>query len=168
MSRWLDLAARMQAGDEPRANSANSANSCPEPVAEGPNGTNGTNGTTPLPTDIVAGLKRLGGMAAPRITRPEVWPQVVADAQRLVAEGWAAQAIGLGWAPLHLWGCSPEKGGNEAQDGLAVVLAGRRIVLLDDRSAIIESAAGTRRVFNVLPMAGAVMLWELGNGRARG
>jgi hypothetical protein len=118
-----------------------------------------------IPADAAQGLHRLGAARCPPITRPAVWPEIVADALRLIDEGWATQALALGWLPLHLWGCSPEKGGNEAQDGLAVVLAGRRIILLDDRSAIIESGAGTRRVFSVRPMTGAILLWELSNGR---
>jgi len=115
-----------------------------------------------LPAPIRAGLYELLRQPCPRITRPEVWPEIIGDAVRLADEGWAAKALALGWPPLALWGCSPDKGGNPDHDGLAVILARRRIVLLDERIAIIEAGAGARVLFNVRSMAGAVMLWELG------
>jgi len=118
-----------------------------------------------LPTEVLNGLAMLASGRAPRITRPELWSEFVADAVRLVDEGWAQQALALGWSPLHLWGCSPDKGGNIDHDGLAVTLAGRRIVLLDERAAVIESGAGSRRLFCRREMQGAVLLWDLGRVR---
>jgi len=118
-----------------------------------------------LAPDLADGLTRLRMMSPPRITRPAVWPVVVADALRLASEGWAAQALALGWEPVQLWGCSPDKGGNPDHDGLAVLLCERRIVVLDDRSALIESQAGARRLFNRRPMVGAVLLWDIGRGK---
>lgn len=108
------------------------------------------------------GLRRLRVMAAPHIAAPEVWPGIVEDAARLANEGWAAQALALGWSPLHLWGCSSDRGGNPEHDGLAVWLAGRRVLLLDETSCIADSGAGRRSIFNRHPMEDAVMLWELG------
>lgn len=115
-----------------------------------------------LPADIIAGLRTLRRHRPPPIARPEVWPEIVADAVRLVDQGWAQQALALGWEPLQLWGCSPAIGGNIDMDGLAVRLCGRRIVLLDERTAILESGAGTHAVFNRRSMEGAVFLWNLG------
>lgn len=113
-----------------------------------------------LPADLVAGLKSLRTDSGPIITRPEVWPEVVADAIRLAGEGWAVKALALGWQPIQLWG-SPMPGGSVDDEGLAVRLCGRRIVLLDEASAIMESAAATRAVFNRRPMDGAILLWDL-------
>ena len=158
MSRWLDLAAQMEGSGEPCANSAISANR----AETAPNDTTGTNGTQALPSPIVGGLKRLREMAAPRITRPEVWLAIVTDALRLASDGWAAQALALGWSPLDLWGCSPVRGGNVSHDGLAVWIDGRRVLLLDDASCIVEAGSG-RSVFNRSSVApGGVMLWQLG------
>ncbi len=157
MSRWLDLAAEMLGGAEPCANSANRANSPPD----APNGTNGTNGTA-LPAALAAGLASLRAKPAPRITRPDVWPEIVADAERLARCGWAAQALALGWEPLQLFGCSPAAGGIADLEGLAVWLAGRRIILLDSRSVIVANGPRSRSIFNRRSMDGAVFLWELG------
>lgn len=112
-------------------------------------------GTPALPPEIVVGLNRLRGMHVPHITRPEVWPEIVADAQRLASEGWAVSALGLGWSPLELWGWSPE------QEGLAVWLAGRPLVLVDDTMAIVR-VGSLRSVFNRCPATGAKLLWEMG------
>jgi len=115
-----------------------------------------------LPAPIRAGLYELLRQPCPRITRPEAWPEIIGDAVRLADEGWATQALALGWEPAHLWGCSPDRGGNTDHDGLAVMLAGRRIILLDERAAIIDAGNGARALFNVRLMPGAVLLWELG------
>jgi hypothetical protein len=155
MSRWLELAASMQADDEPRANSVTSANMQP-------NGTNDANGTAPLPADVLTGLRRLRTMAAPRITRLEVWPQIVADAQQLVDDGWAQQALALGWHELELFGVGAKSSADF--EGLAVWLAGRRLILIDDRSAIAADGDG-RSYFNRPPNfdpSGAAYLWEFG------
>lgn len=127
-------------------------------------------GAACLPADLVDGLAELRSCPAPRITRPEVWPVVVADALRLADDGWASQALGLGWGPVDIWGCSPDVGGNPDHDGLAVWLAGRRVLLLDERTCIVEAGPVARSVFTRRqpPPAGAVFLWELGKGARRG
>jgi hypothetical protein len=118
---------------------------------------------TSLPADIVAGLARLRGMRPPRIKSPDVWSTVVADAARLAAEGWAAQALALGWKDKELFGTCGTSGGNSTQEGLAVWLAGRRVLLLDALSCIVDVGAGTRAVFygrSVRP--GGIFIWDLG------
>jgi hypothetical protein len=62
---------------------------------------------------------------------------------------------------LDLWGCSPDIGGNPDHDGLAVWLDGRRILLLDERTCIVDAGAGARAVFTRRPIDGAVLLWEI-------
>jgi hypothetical protein len=118
---------------------------------------------TSLPADLVAGLARLQGMRPPRIKAPEVWPTVVADAVRLAAEGWAEHALALGWKDKELFGTCGLPGGDGAQEGLAVWLAGRRVLLLDALSCIVDVGAGGRAIFygrSVRP--GGVFLWDLG------
>lgn len=84
-------------------------------------------------------------MPTPRLKDRTRWRPVVADADRLVTEGWAAQAFALGWHPLELfgWGLT----GEDRYDGLAVWLAGRRIIVLDDSSVVVRDG-DWRRIFN--------------------
>ena len=117
----------------------------------------GTGGTL-LPEELALGLKRLRLMPAPRITDPSAWPEIISDATRIADEGWAARAIGLGWSALDLFGCSID-GEYEA---LAVWLRTRRIILIDERSAITVANDGRRHVFNRRDHEGAILLWELG------
>ena len=102
-------------------------------------------------------------MRPPRITRPEIWLAVVADAVRLAADGRAAQALRLGWSALELWGCSPDRGGNPDHDGLAVWLDGRRVLLIDGATCMVETEPDARSVFHRRSVAaGGVFLWDLG------
>ena len=118
---------------------------------------------TSLPEDVAAGLERLPTRRPPRIPRPEIWLAVVADAVRLASDGWAAQALRLGWSPLELGGCSPDRGGNSDHDGLTVWLDGRRVLLVDDATCIVESGPDAKSVFHRRSVAaGGVFLWDLG------
>ena len=111
-----------------------------------------------LPPDIAAGLARLPSLPSPPLSLP-VWPDIVADALRLVNEGWAATALGLGWSPLHLWGAHLDT------PGLAVWLCGRRIVLLSETSCTVADGPDRRAVFNCRqPAPGTCFLWEYGRG----
>ena len=156
MGKWLDLAARLEAGDGGGDNRDERDESPPiGPIV--PNVLHG------LPADVLRGLAALPKMAAPRITRPDVWPTVVADAVRLAAEGWATQALALGWKDKELFGTCGLPGGDSTQEGLAVWLAGRRVLLLDALSCIVDVGAGTKAVFygrSVRP--GGVFIWDLG------
>src|SRR5665213_1163529 len=156
MGKWMDLAAQLEAGAGSEDNRDNRDNSPPNvPIVPNVPGL--------LPPDLSDGLESLRAMAAPRITRPEVWPEIVSDALLLARDGWAETAMALGWSPLQLWGCSPDRGGNPADDGLAVWLAGRRVLLIDGASCIVESGPKARAVFSRRPAAGAVFLWQLGS-----
>jgi len=86
-----------------------------------------------LPPDLEAGLGRLRTTRTPRITNPSVWPEIVADAVRIADEGWASQAFGLGWEPLHLFGWEPSADPDTWDYSLAVLLAGRPIRAVDER-----------------------------------
>lgn len=121
-----------------------------------------------LPAACAAGLVRLSDMATPSITRPEVWMPIVSDALRLATDGWAAQALALGWTELDLWGCSPVCGGNAAHDGLAVWIDGRRPLLIDETSCMVEAGPGAHAIFNRRRSAGSVFLWDLGKRDVRG
>lgn len=118
-----------------------------------------------LPPDLVDGLKCLASLAAPRLRAPEVWPEVVNDARRLVAEGWAAKALGLGWSPLDLFGGVTDPDGDATADGLAVRLRGRPILALCSAFATVGSQSGTRTYLYRGNNIGARLLWEIGRGR---
>ncbi len=156
MGKWLDLAAQLEA----EAGSGDNRDDRDNSTANVPNVPNVPQS---LPAAVRAGLATLQTMAAPRITRPEIWPGVVEDALRLAGDGWAVQALSLSWSPLDLWGCSSVAGGNPDHDGLAVWLDGRRIVLLDERTCIVDAGAGARAVFTRRASTGAVLLWDISN-----
>jgi hypothetical protein len=153
MGRWSDLAARMRAADEAENNRSNSHNSpAVAPIAPNVPIVPGV-----LPPSISAGLEQLRTQPAPRLSLPQVWPQIVDDAHRLASEGWAEKALSLGWSALHLWGAHLET------PGLAVWLCGRRIALLGDSSCTVISSPERRSIFNLRPPAeGTCFLWEYG------
>jgi len=115
-----------------------------------------------IDADMADGLLRLQNMTPPRIAKPEVWREVVADCVRLATEGWANEAMKQGWCPHSLWGVSPAAGGMADLEGLGVFLAGRRIVRIKPRFCEIDAGPGARIFFNRRSMEGAVLVWELG------
>lgn len=119
-----------------------------------------------LPADTADGLKRLARMAVPRGVRcPEVWPIAIADAQRLAAEGWASQALKLGWSALDLFGAVLDPAGNREADGLAVRLGGRKVLALCSTFATVDDGKGGRSYLYRGDAKGVRLLWELGRGR---
>ena len=122
-----------------------------------------------LPDDLAAALRRLEMMPAPRkLQQPANWRGVVADAMVLARDQWAAKAMALGWTVGDLFGVG-ERTDWEFQ-GLVVWLNGRRIVMLDEKQAIVADPQGDRRsIFvrgglrhGVQPKVAPVMLWEFG------
>ena len=134
----------------------------PENAPIVPNVTN----VTGLPADVLSGLERLKVASAPRLMRPERWPIAVADALRLAVDGWAAQALGLGWSPLDLFGAVPASGGDPTADGLAVKLQGRKVLALCGSFATVADTGG-RSFLHRGNNGGARLLWELGRGRSK-
>lgn len=141
------------------ANSANSANSPPERAEIDPNGPNGTNGTG-LPPEVLRGLTWLANAPPPARVDHERWPQTVADAKMIAADGWADKAMGLGWSALDLFGASTT--GSEYGDGLAAWLRGRSLLALAETWAVARDDHGNRHYFNRPRGEGARLLWTLG------
>lgn len=115
-----------------------------------------------LPDDIRDGLNALRTMAPPAgAASDEVWREIVGDAVKLARRGWVEQALALGWHPLDLFGCGTA---DDPFVGLAVWLAGRRVVLVDENSAM--AISGTERsIFYRRPLGEPpkpVLLWDLG------
>lgn len=165
MTSWRDFARKLEPDGSERANSAISANSPPDEPETGPNGTNGTNGTATLPVDVAAGIARLRDMACPRGVGPAAWGETVRDALMVAEEGWAHQALSLGWSALDLFGAVTGKNDDPRADGLAVWLSGRKLRAISAIAATAVDAAGVRFCFNRPRAAGARLLWELGGGR---
>lgn len=115
-----------------------------------------------LPNELVEGLSALREMPVPAPARslPQEWHRITEDALWLWREGWAAQALSLGWEPLHLFGIKPDLA-SDARPGLAVRLFGHRKVMLAADHAIIVAGERDRINFDVRDPAGAILLWEL-------
>lgn len=122
-----------------------------------------------LPDDLAAALRRLEMMPAPRkLQQPSKWRAVVADAVVLARDRWAAKAMALGWTVGDLFGVGPRTDWDF--QGLAVWLDGRRIIMLDEKQAIVAGDSGNCRSAFVRggmrhgthPIVAPVMLWELG------
>lgn len=79
-------------------------------------------------------LRRLEGLPPPlRIKDRDAWQRTVADALRLARDGWASNAIALGWAAADLYGIGRQNSGE--WDALATWLEGRRVAALTEWSA---------------------------------
>lgn len=118
-----------------------------------------------LPADVRTGLEWLSSIAAPRSLGAGIWPEIVRDAQALASNGWAVQAIGLGWSPLDLWGAVVDPDGDPAADGLAVKLEGRRVLAVCATFATVADERGGRAYLYRGENEGARLLWALDRGR---
>ncbi|MDB5583378.1 MAG: hypothetical protein JWR80_8554 [Bradyrhizobium sp.] len=150
VNSWRDMAADIMAAKRPSPDAPAPAE--PERFA--------------LPDDLREGVSRLAVMRPPRITRPEIWGEVVADALRLVQEGWASHALSLGWSGGDLFGIGPKD--DWEFEGLAVWLRSRKLVMIDAATAVVMDGAkhayferggpGHGRMPTIAP----VMLWNFG------
>ncbi len=114
-----------------------------------------------LAANLMAGLDKLRTMAAPRITKPEVWPEIVADSLRIETEGWASQALALGWDARSLWGVEPSADPDPWDYSLAVMLAGRSIRAVDEHRFYMRNG-DVRSFFERRPRPALTKyLWEI-------
>jgi hypothetical protein len=153
MLSWRDMAADIRA--------ARKTEESPPPAAQAGSG-------LVLPSAVTLGIHKLTSLRAPRVTRPAVWAEVVADACRLANDGWAAQALALGWSVGDLFGIGPKDDWDF--EGLAVWLRSRKLLLLDADTAIAADGEG-RDYFERggarhgrMPTIDPVMLWDFGRG----
>lgn len=115
-----------------------------------------------LPIDLVRGIARLYQQPAPRVTKPDVWPVIVADALYLATTGWALDALALGWHPLELFGCVAAVDGDDNRLGLAGRLDGRDIVRISEEAALLQVAAAPVILRRNSSFEGTTYLWEYG------
>lgn len=167
MASWRDYARAVDVTPESCANSAISAKSPVSGSSLAPIGTNDTNGTAylSLPLPIAGGLAGLPVMACPRELNAARWPVAVADAVKLGTDGWAAKAIALGWSDLDMFGVVAAPDGDPEADGLAVKLAGRRLLAISGSFATLHNGAGGRIYLHRGYNDGAVLMWALGGER---
>lgn len=162
-SSWRDILPKVLAEREAVAVSDVSAVSTPETGHNVPNRTNCTNCT--LPAELSAGLASLDGGRCPIRGKSSEWAAVVSDAKRLAEDGWASQALALGWTALDLYGSVPDPAGDPGADGLAVKLAGRRVLAISGKFATVENGPSARLFIYRRTNEGARLLWALGRGR---
>jgi hypothetical protein len=122
------------------------------------------NGGT-LPEDIARWVSKLRKMPCPSRVDPGHWRAAVRDCQWLCIEGWAEQALALGWTPLDLFGAVTDRRDDPAGDGLAVKLAGRKLLAISEGFATVENGPHGRAYLHRSNDPGARLLWELGRGR---
>jgi len=150
MGSWRDVAAAVAQRQQPEANAITVEN-------------------FGLPDDLATALRRLETLPPPRkLERAANWQGVIADAMTIARDRWAAKAMALGWTAGDLFGIGPLDDWDF--QGLAVWLEGRRVVLLDDKQAIVAGDPGDYRSAFVRggmrhgthPSIVPVMLWEFG------
>ncbi len=107
-------------------------------------------------------VRSMMGAPPPRRVDPIAWQRVVDDALRLLDDGWAAKAMALGWSTVEIFGAVPDPAGDPAGDGLAVWMAGRKLLALTGEYAVVDDGGGGRSYFNRREAEGVVLLWELG------
>lgn len=120
---------------------------------------------TRLPEHLAAALHRLGSIPAPRGINLATWASVVDDAARLARDGWAAQALALGWSELDLFGAVPDRAGDPNDDGLAVKLCGRPVLAICAGFATVRYGPCARSYIYRGRNEGVRHLWDLGRGR---
>lgn len=126
-------------------------------------GANGAKGTALLPPAIAEGLAILTAAPAPRMRNPILWPQIVADAERLAADGWAQSALALGWTALDLFGAVIAPAGDPNSDGLAVKLEGRRVLAICASFATVSEGVGRAYLYRpTQEPTGRCLLWDIG------
>ncbi len=158
MGKWLDLAARLEAGNDPQDDRDNTDDS----LSLAANVLNVPNVLAPLPVSIVTGVRLLQKMPAPRLLRPDAWPVAVADAAMVATDGWAVKALALGWSIADLYGAVTERAGDPSGDGLVVWLAGRKLLAIGETAATAETVTGFAFYHRRHQPPGARLLWEAG------
>jgi hypothetical protein len=129
-----------------------------------------TNGTAPaveVVADWVAGVVRLGTMPPPHTYPEHAWQQLIGDAERFL-DGWAQQAVALGWPDWEIFGCHRRAPwGRVAGMGLILLLRGRELAALTASEAVIRTRTGAHQTYRRKPCdplhpAERCLVWELG------
>ena len=122
------------------------------------------------PNETVAGwaegVARLRRMPPPRNYPERPWQQLIVDAERFL-DGWAQQAVALGWPDWEVFGCHRRAPWGRIQGmGLVLLLRGDALAALTDSEAVIRTQTGARQThrrkpFDPLNPTERCLIWEL-------
>ena len=117
-----------------------------------------------LPREIADGVRGILSADGTRGIPPHRWPRVQRDAARLVEDGWAREALTLGWTAADLVGCDRRAPWHRLdRAGLVLLTGGHEIVELTGEVAALRTSTGSvlryrHRQSAIPPVA---LLWEL-------
>jgi hypothetical protein len=106
-------------------------------------------------------VDRLRSMTPPESFSPEVWHQLLLDADSFL-QRWAERAELLAWSDKDLIGVHPRAPAARYDAmGLLFLIRGGEVIELHDQCAKIRSQRGSTLVYRKCGYAGAVPLWEV-------
>lgn len=115
-----------------------------------------------IPPAWAEGVACLSTIARPAMVRPDRWRQAVTDAERFLRD-WGAQASGLGWSTLDVFGAHPTHPLQRLDcAGLVILLRGDEVVALTAEATHTRTCSGALLTYPRRPRPGAVPLWQLG------
>jgi hypothetical protein len=118
------------------------------------------------PEAWVVEIARLRGMRSPRNYPEHAWQQLIVDAERFL-DGWAQQAVALGWHDWEVFGCHKRAPWGRIQGmGLVLLLRGDEIAALTETEAVIRTRTGARQAYRRQPRdplhpTERCLVWEL-------
>jgi hypothetical protein len=114
------------------------------------------------------GFARLDPNNLPSDVPVRGWLRFIDDCGRFLDDGWADEAVALGWGPFDLFGCDRERPFARIDHmGLLWLLNGGTIVEMHRDHAIIETLGGARQTYRRRPveLGRVVPAWELKSSR---
>ena len=112
-------------------------------------------------------LARLDPSRPPADVPHRRWVRFLDDCGRFLDEGWGTRAEALGWGPLELFGCHPDKPfARISHYGLLWLLNGRQLLALTSESARIQTENGFLTYRRLPAETDQVLAWELKGRRA--
>jgi hypothetical protein len=126
------------------------------------------------PSDNISGwleaLARLDRANPPADIPLKRWRRFLDDARLFIENGFAAQAIGIGWHPLDLFGCDRDRPFARIDcAGLLWLLNGDKLIALSQNTATMEARTGTRLTWRRTSIEpDRVLAWELSCEPPRG
>lgn len=124
-------------------------------LAKPKSGTSRDGGVTLDLASLHQALGRLQGMPCPGgLYELADWRGVLMDAEHLVQDGWAKQALALGWDMRELFGVG------DSFDGLASWLCDRRVAILSTDGAICLGYDGSRSFYRRVDPGSLTLIWN--------
>jgi TubC N-terminal docking domain len=123
-----------------------------------------------LPQEIADGVRAILSADGARGIPPQRWPRVQHDAARLVKDGWAREALTLGWTTADLFGCDQRAPWHRLdRSGLVLLLGDHESIDLTSDMATIRTRAGSVLRFPRRPPAKppVALLWDVLTSRVR-